>query len=179
MKTLLIDIEIIPGYPDYGVEFKTDTSRPEVVRLTKDRRGCDNRGRRLSQWMNSSGYLTVKLTKPGTKGKAVPIHTIVALVTLGPRPKGWTVNHKDANKLNNTPDNLEYCSIADNVKHATALGLHVKGEGIWTSKLTKAKVRDLRRKAKAGMAYTDLSNEYGVGYRQVWMVVTGRSWAHV
>jgi hypothetical protein len=44
---------------------------------------------------------------------------------LGDLPKGLCVNHKDGNKLNNSPSNLEYITISENVKHSIKMGLHI------------------------------------------------------
>lgn len=71
--------------------------------------------------------------RPRCKGKSrsgsaawqVPIHRLVALVFLGPNPPEKTqVNHKDGNKLNNSLENLEYCTPAENAQHAYATGLN-------------------------------------------------------
>jgi len=78
------------------------------------------KGRYLSQYVNASGYLSVKMNN-----KTVPIHYLVSKFILGERSDGLVVNHIDGNKLNNTPTNLEYVSIAENIKHSIKHGLHV------------------------------------------------------
>ena len=77
------------------------------------------RGKPLSQYVHNSGYLAVKMNN-----KRVMIHHIITNHFLGERPKHLVVNHKDGNKLNNDPSNLEYCTQADNIRHANALGLN-------------------------------------------------------
>lgn len=59
------------------------------------------------------GYDSVKIN-----GKNYYRHKVVAICFLGKMPNGYSVNHKDGNKLNNHVDNLEYVSFADNYAHA-------------------------------------------------------------
>jgi hypothetical protein len=49
------------------------------------------------------------------------VHELVALGYIGKKPQGLVVNHKDGNTFNNSPENLEYCTIAQNNKHAKLL----------------------------------------------------------
>jgi len=78
------------------------------------------KGRELSQNKNSYGYLQVKLNN-----KNYSIHSLVAKYIIGEKPKDFVVNHIDGNKLNNKPSNLEYVTIADNIKHSIETGLHI------------------------------------------------------
>ena len=58
----------------------------------------------------------------------VYVHICVALAFI-PNPNGLPcINHKDGNKANNRVDNLEWCSHAENMKHASRTGL-CKGYG--------------------------------------------------
>lgn len=47
------------------------------------------------------------------------VHRLVALAFLGEPPfPGAVVNHKDGDKTNNTPENLEWCSCSENEIHS-------------------------------------------------------------
>lgn len=50
----------------------------------------------------------------GTKGRAYPVHILVAYAFIGPRPEGYDVNHKDHNHDNNEIFNIEYLTIHEN-----------------------------------------------------------------
>lgn len=65
--------------------------------------------------LNSRGYLRICNTKTKTR---IFIHKEVARLFLGECPKGYIVNHKDGNPLNNNIDNLEYISQSDNIRHS-------------------------------------------------------------
>ncbi|MCC2547733.1 NUMOD4 motif-containing HNH endonuclease [Hymenobacter sp. BT175] len=81
------------------------------------------RGRMLKNYKAKNGYYVVNLGGPeGLKQRYV--HELVAAAFIGPRPEGATINHKDGNKLNNTPANLEYCTYAENNEHARGTGLN-------------------------------------------------------
>lgn len=46
------------------------------------------------------------------------IHRLVAAAFHGPCPDGLTVNHRNSCRVDNAPRNLEYKTIADNIKLA-------------------------------------------------------------
>ena len=77
------------------------------------------RGLPMTPTLDNKGYLRVSLS-----AKSNHIHRIVTQHFLGTRPDKFTVNHKDGNKLNNRIENLEYISMADNVRHAFSTGLN-------------------------------------------------------
>lgn len=57
------------------------------------------------------------------KGRVEYLHRIVAKLFI-PNPEGKKcINHKDGDKLNNHIDNLEWCSKAENNRHAFNTGL--------------------------------------------------------
>lgn len=67
--------------------------------------------------VNSHGYVVVSLTKDGVK-KDCKLHRLLALAFL-PNPNDFDcVNHKDGDKLNNSLDNLEWCTKGYNNRHA-------------------------------------------------------------
>lgn len=61
------------------------------------------------------GYLRLGLCKD-SKTKMFFVHCLVAQAFLGDA-NGLTVNHKDENKLNNRADNLEYMTLAENIRY--------------------------------------------------------------
>lgn len=78
----------------------------------------------LKQSITSTGYKKVELMVDGDK-KSCKVHRLVAeafLINTFDKPY---VNHKDGNPLNNVVDNLEWCTQAENMKHARETGLTV------------------------------------------------------
>lgn len=72
----------------------------------------------LKQKINKYGYCCVTLCKNG-KNWTTTVHRLVASAFI-PNPENKsTVNHKDENKLNNTVDNLEWMTIAENNRYGT------------------------------------------------------------
>lgn len=79
------------------------------------------KGKEMSQFLcGEKSYLKVAV-----RPQARLIHSLVAEAALGPRPEGLVINHKDGVKHNNHPNNLEYCTIAENIQHSIDMGLHV------------------------------------------------------
>ena len=72
---------------------------------------------------DGSGYL-VTSTRINGKTTKLEVHSLICEAYHGPRPEGYQCNHKDLDKTNNHPDNLEWVSQADNMKHAWANGVH-------------------------------------------------------
>lgn len=82
-----------------------------------------SKGKFLTRSLNASGYYTVAIHK-----KSHLVHRLVAEVVIGKCPEGKQVNHIDGNKLNNIPENLEYVTPAENIRHAIEMGLHVAND---------------------------------------------------
>ena len=69
--------------------------------------------------LGRSGYYFTSITCTPVPTRVVAVHRLVAFSFLGPPPcVGSThVNHKDLDKGNNSADNLEWVSPADNLRH--------------------------------------------------------------
>jgi hypothetical protein len=79
-------------------------------------------GRWLNPMLNNSGYLSVVLYKD-KRPKRILLHRIL-IETFIPNPENKPFcNHKDGNKLNNSLDNLEWCTTSENTQHASDNGL--------------------------------------------------------
>lgn len=50
--------------------------------------------------------------------KKIKVHRIIATAFLQTDTKRTQVNHKDLNKKNNLPENLEWCTQSENIIHA-------------------------------------------------------------
>lgn len=64
-----------------------------------------------------NGYLRVNLVDIRGKVKDFLVHRLICQ-TYKPHGQGC-VNHIDCNKINNRPDNLEWCSYKENMEHAS------------------------------------------------------------
>jgi len=69
-----------------------------------------------------TGYLMVGLNGKG-KSQNVTIHSMEAKAFIGEIKKGYNVNHKDGDKLNNELQNLEIITHRENCIHAFKNGL--------------------------------------------------------
>lgn len=69
------------------------------------------------QRINNWGYSYVMFSK-GSKPFGKLVHRLVADAFIDNKENLPQVNHKDGNKQNNNVENLEWCSIKDNILHA-------------------------------------------------------------
>jgi len=99
----------------YTIQINEETGEVKVFSNSKHAKG-----RELSQFFNPYGYLRVKMNN-----RSYEIHRLVSKFYLGDMSKGLCVNHKDGNKINNNPSNLEYITISENIKHSIRMGLHI------------------------------------------------------
>lgn len=125
---------------------------------------------------NSHGYLAVKM---GTSPFVWRVHQLVARAFIGPCPVGSVVNHIDGNKHNNRPENLEYISNSDNVKHAYRTGLlSNKGTTNGHAILNDDKVRQIRSLRGSG-THKQIGEKVGCKTYLVSQVLAGKTWRHV
>lgn len=96
----------VSGYEDYCVS--------EGGHIKSFKR---NRELFLTPYIDRYGYHVVNLCA-GKKRKAQKVHRIVAQAFIPNPDKKPQVNHKDGDKLNNSVENLEWCSASDNKQHS-------------------------------------------------------------
>lgn len=128
----------------------------------------------MTSHVGNHGYLIVKLFD-GERKSTQTVHKLVALAYYGERPPGDIhVNHKDGNKLNNRPENLEYVTRSKNCKHAVKHGL---------SKVPLRKddvfpLIVLGRLAK-GMLVREVADSLGVAKHTICRIKNGHTYADV
>ena len=126
----------------------------------------------LKQQINPSGYLIVCL-HGSTNGRTFPLHRLVAECFVPGDNEGLQVNHKDGNRTNNSPENLEFVTRSENMHHR----YHVLGS---TRKLTEASVRELVEfRNKTGASTFETGEKYGIDKSMVSAIFSGRTWGHL
>lgn len=104
----------IPGYDGlYQI-----SSKGRARSVFCDRRRCGDKYIKKQQVLKPTitnyGYLVVGLTDKNGKCNSRLVHRLVAEVFI-PNPEGLPIiNHKDENKVNNSVENLEWCSYSYN-----------------------------------------------------------------
>ena len=101
------------------------TNRYEVSSCGRLRRISD--GYVLKQHQNQRGYMVICISFDNPKKKVLKMHRAVAYTFID-NPYGYpVVNHMDGDKTNNHVNNLEWCTIQDNVARAIRTGLFKPG----------------------------------------------------
>ncbi len=148
----------------------------------------------LKPILRKDGYLSIRLFQ-GRKGKTMLYHAIVAKTFIGPRPDGLVINHIDGDRTNNRPENLEYVTAGENLRHARDV-LHTMpkrghdwakrcyprryGEQSSNPKLTEADVRAIRALYAPGrIRQRDIAEMYGVGQTTICAILCRKTWKHL
>jgi len=122
--------------------------------------------------------------KIGLDGKIVYIHREVMEQKLGRKLlPGELVHHKDENKRNNDPDNLELTTRSDHGKTHFNLPIvntnPAKGERVGTSKLTENQVIEIKHRLRNGEKYSNIHKDYGVHEDTIRWIKNGQRWKHI
>jgi hypothetical protein len=136
-------------------------------------------GKVVALGTTNRGYRRVVLhRRRQTKGRLV--HHLVLEAFVGPRPAGHECNHKDGDKTNNRPSNLEWVTKSGNAHHAVKLGLWPmnRGEKARHAKLTAAQVVEIRQLAGT-ISQDEIAARYGVTQRAISFIVRRETWRHV
>lgn len=128
------------------------------------------------------GYKRINIPRNDGTGSnyTAAVHKLVASAFV-PNPENKKcINHIDGNKGNNNASNLEWCTYAENSKHAYVTGLsHVyHGEDMVTAKLTNKQADEIRREYALGnISQEALGKKYNISQITVSRVVRGLRYA--
>jgi DNA-binding transcriptional regulator YiaG len=150
--------------PVFGV------SQPVISKILRGE-AYKNTVRILKPACRSDGYLFVTLSVDN-KHTHKTIHSLVSAAFIGPRPKGYHINHKDGDKINNRADNLEYVTPSGNARHA--LTVLKKAQ-----KLTPDTVKQIRRAVSDGVSRKQVAEQFGVSIHTVHAVWRKVAWNYV
>ncbi len=142
-----------------------------------DCRGLRRPGKGLKLSASGNGYLFFVAHKDRKK-KIIYVHTLVALIHHGPRPEGYQINHKDGDKSNNHPENLEYVTPSENRLHSHRVLRQNLGDSHHNAKLTASKVRWIRKNIGV-ISQRVMAQELKVNPATVADVVARRTWKHL
>lgn len=92
------------------------------------------KGRIRKPVTDSDGYYRISISIKG-KTKIWGLHRLMAITFIANTDNKSTVNHKNGIKTDNSIENLEWCSVAENNLHAYATGLKKKyvGKDHWNT----------------------------------------------
>lgn len=162
--------------PIVGYEGVYEVSNWGRVKRVKQSRGC-RAGHILSHAKLPNGYRVVTLSKDNIASQHY-LHRVVAAAFIGIAAPSQEVNHKDLNKDNNSPGNLEYLTRLGNQRHAVAHKAHAFGERCGQAKLTSDQVREIRKLGRT-VRQKDLADQYGVCRSNIGNILTGKIWKQV
>lgn len=117
----------------------------------------------LKQRKSNQGYYAVCIYDDGKQFQRY-VHRIIAetfIRELDIRKKE-TVNHIDGNKENNSLENLEIISAAENVKHSYRIGLHKTGGNHERAKFSDFMISSALHEINGGASVNSIAKKYGI-----------------
>lgn len=133
----------IPGFKDFKI---TDRNKVYNTKTQKELKGS----------INGSGYRFYHVRNDAGCDLNVGEHRLIALAYHGPpEVENYVVNHKNGLKLDNRPENLEWCSYRDNLIHAGQNGLSSKAVSVQVRNIVTREVFEFE-------TMIDCANNFGI-----------------
>lgn len=120
------------------------------------------------------GYLIVHL-KDGGKSKVYTVHRIIGRVFCSGFRKELDINHKNGNKKDNRPENLEWVTRSENILHAYRTGLRESSKGKPKNTLALGVVRvSADGTEKRYRTLQEASEDTGASHQNISKVISGK-----
>lgn len=111
-------------------------------------------------------------------GRDVLAHRRCWEALVGPVPAGQVLRHSCDTPACVNPVHLQVGTHLDNSQDCSRRG-RAAGTGRGVNRLNADLVRLIRRRAAEGVKRVAIAKEVGVSPRNVWYVLSGKTWAHV
>jgi len=158
-----VALKEIPGFSAYQA-----SDDGQIRRCKPDNYGrIKHVGRVIKYKITPTGYCQISVTPDEGKGIMGYVHVLVAAAFIGPRPRGQDIHHKDGDKTNNAPGNLEYINKSQHAFH------HNRGRKL--SKIEVLKILSLRA---AGWFLKDIAQISKVGSSAICRICTGETYSN-
>lgn len=168
MKTNYEKWKDIPGYKG-RYQASTFGNIRSVDRYQKTKRGCRHyKGHILKPGrFCKTGHVSVVLGH-GTPGR--PVHELVCLTFIGPRPDNMDICHKDGNPVNNHLNNLRYDTRSNNI-----LDVYRQGS-VWRKLSTNEVVAIKKLLLNSSLTELEISKRFGVSMSMISKIKVGSSY---
>jgi predicted XRE-type DNA-binding protein len=133
------------------------------------------KGRVLKPFKDKYGYFQAILCK-NSQVKSAKAHRLVGKTFISNPNNFLQINHINGVKTDNRVENLEWCTCAQNMAHASKNGLKAKGENNGSAKLTEKNVLEIRSMLLQGFTQAEIAEKFGVGQTRISDIKTGKSW---
>lgn len=132
-------------------------------------------------YMTEQGYWATFLFNQGRKH--VSIHRLVATAFCENPDNKPHVNHKDSNRLNNTTENLEFCTHQENMIHGYKYGNKTIpltiGSNNGRALVSELVVIEIRKLYKEGSRPLELQKKYNMTRGALEGIIYNKNWKHL
>jgi len=132
----------------------------------------------IAHTLDKNGYALIHLSGVGLCRRS----RVVGIALLGMPASIKQINHKNGKKADDRPDNLEWVTAKENIRHAIDTGLRVAafGEEHYEAKLSEIQVKEIALLlAQGNIPAREIASQYRVGEATIVAIRKGQSWKHL
>ncbi len=138
-----------------------------------------NRNNLMKFGLDKNGYYRIGLRLNNTR-KFYFVHRLVAQAFIPNYDNLPQTNHINGIKTDNSIENLEWCTVSHNIKHAFNTGLNIssKGEKHGQSKLTDEQIIEIRN-LKDKMLGNEIAKKFNISESRISEIINHKAWKHI
>lgn len=141
----------IPGFPDYQASDDGHIWSKKTGKFIRER------------IPGKSKYYMINLSIDH-RCQTFQVHKLVAFAFIDNPDNYMVINHKNGNKFDNRPENLEWCTPKHNTEHAHKTGLVHPAKGLQTNNghFEESDIREIFRLHEEGYTNSQIAFRYNV-----------------